>query len=593
MIISKVKTIQLVVAMGAFLSLAILLLACVLATVLRDHEIELWREQLSSHTLTLAEQAYQTMASSYTVLNGIADRVHAEGADTPEAFRRKLGTSAVHNMLKQTIEFLPQIDVATIVANNGDVINFSRSYPAPWINLAERDYFREQLRGRGDSFISTSVRNKGNGNWVFYISRRVDDSRGSMLGVVLVGISVESFTRFYGQLGAKFGQGASVTLLRRDFSMLTRWPLKAELVGKPVLTGSSHTVIERMKRDSEVIYLDAPRFSDDNHRVGRLGAVRAVKNYPLILNITVTEDFFLANWRYYLKWIMATTLCVVLGLLACTSVIVGMLRRREMDTLTAIELKDRAEIASKAQSEFLANMSHEIRTPMNGILGMAQLLEYTAPSPEQREYLGYIKLSGKNLLAIIDDILSLSRMEAGGIEIDQNEFALSDCLATVSSSSMQQILKKGLDYRLEVANDVPDLVVGDGTHLQRILVHLLSNAVKFTPSGSITLFVEKISEPQDTLWLRFSLSDTGIGIEPEVIEQIFLPFKQADASSTRKFGGNGLGLTVSGKLAALMGGRIRAESVLGQGSTFFLELPFGRKHLSLESQAHDHDLSAQ
>src|SRR5450631_332390 len=205
---NRIKGSQLTIALGAFLAVAIIISTIVTAVFFRNQDILLWRNQLNNLTLTLTEHTYQTLSSSYLVLDGIAERVRVEGADSPETFRRKLGTQAVYQMLKDKIEFLPQIDVATVVANNGDVINFTRSYPAPPINLADRDYFKEHIQKVGaDNFISSSVRNKGNGAWVFYISRRINDSRGSMIGLVLIGISAESFTRFYEQLGKNLGNG--------------------------------------------------------------------------------------------------------------------------------------------------------------------------------------------------------------------------------------------------------------------------------------------------------------------------------------------------------------------------------------------------
>ena len=181
----KVENSQLAVFLGAAMVAGIVVAAFCAALALRSHEIQVWRQQLDNHSLTLAEHTYQTMASAYIALDGIAERVRAEGADSPEAFRRIFGTVDVYRMLKEKTEFLPQIDVATIVADNGDVINFTRNYPAPHINLAERDYFKEHARRPdADGFVSISVRNKGNGKWVFYISHRVNDRRGNMIGLV-------------------------------------------------------------------------------------------------------------------------------------------------------------------------------------------------------------------------------------------------------------------------------------------------------------------------------------------------------------------------------------------------------------------------
>ena len=574
-IFNRIKVSQLTIALGALMVGAIIISAFATAMILRNQEIGSWRKQLSNHTLTLAEHTYQTMTSSYAALDGIAERVRAEGADNPEDFRKKLGTQAVYRMLKDKVEFLPQVDVATVVANNGDVINFTRSHPAPPINLADRDYFKEHAKGAGaDNYVSIAVRNKGNGAWVFYLSRRINDSHGSMLGLVLVGISVESFMRFYEQLGTNLGAGASITLYRRDFSLLTRWPLKSDLIGKVNATGSTYDIIEKQKKDNDVNYTAAPRFSEDNRRVARLGAVRLVREYPLIINITATEDFFLTGWRYYVKWIVAVSLGSILILLSSITVITEMLRRREADMLEAIELRHQADAANRAKSEFLANMSHEIRTPMNGILGMTQLMEYTEITAEQREYMDCIKSSGNNLLAIINNLLELSRIEAGRVHVEAVDFSPRVCLNTLTTPQMAGLLQKNITLSIEVDDDVPELVAGDHSKLHQILHNVLNNAIKFTETGNISIAIAKTGEQNDIVHLCFSVSDTGIGIDPDLIEHLFRPFEQVDSSATRKYGGTGLGLTICSRLTGLMGGRIRAESTPGTGSIFFIELPF-------------------
>ncbi|MCE1227291.1 MAG: bacteriohemerythrin [Geobacteraceae bacterium] len=239
-----------------------------------------------------------------------------------------------------------------------------------------------------------------------------------------------------------------------------------------------------------------------------------------------------------------------------------------------VEAKDAADAANIAKSEFLANMSHEIRTPMNGIIGMRQLLEYTVLTGEQKEYLDAISESSDNLLSLINDILDLSKVEAGKIELEQSEFSLRRCISDLVKTQIGLIYKKGLTFTENIPADLPDLLVGDQLRLKQILLNILGNAIKFTPHGGITLTAACLERHDISALFRISITDTGIGINPQALKTIFEPFTQADYSTTRKFGGTGLGLTIVSRLAELMGGEVKVESNEGVGSTFHITLPF-------------------
>jgi PAS domain S-box-containing protein len=236
--------------------------------------------------------------------------------------------------------------------------------------------------------------------------------------------------------------------------------------------------------------------------------------------------------------------------------------------------KEVAEAANRAKSEFLANMSHEIRTPMNGLFGMAQLLRYTNPTTEQEEYLDNLELSCTNLLALINDILDLSKIESGKLELEVADFSLSQTIQEVVTGQALRIREKGLQIAMEIGHQLPELIRGDSLRFKQILLNLLGNAIKFTRTGSICITATASPIQDQAVTIRLTVSDTGIGMAPETLVRIFNHFEQADSSTTRKFGGSGLGLAICRRLSQLMGGTIQAESVLGKGSTFIVELPF-------------------
>lgn len=251
-----------------------------------------------------------------------------------------------------------------------------------------------------------------------------------------------------------------------------------------------------------------------------------------------------------------------------------------------IKAKVQAEQAAIAKSQFLSTMSHEIRTPMNAVIGFTHLLMQN-PREDQREYLKTLKFSAENLLVLINDILDFSKIEAGKIDFENVEFSLRELISNIKHATIQRAQEKGIDLKLMIDDDMPEVVIGDSVRLGQIITNLVSNGIKFTNKGKVTICTTLVSTNEHTTTINFGIKDTGIGIPEDKQESIFESFTQASSDTTRKYGGTGLGLTITRRLLELQGSKILLKSKEGEGSVFSFDLTFGSSNKKISKKTYN------
>ena len=298
----------LILWVGALLALIIVATAIISTFSMRESSRDEWSDQLDNLTTTLSAQVNQTLFSANTVLNSVSEEMKAAKMEDERQFREYAGRESQFNTLLQKTSSNPLINVVAYVDNKGDILNYSRAFPAPKINIADRDYFlHAQMNAGGGTFYSAPIQNKTNNSWIFYLSRKVTNSKGEFLGLIVVGISSEVFSSYYETVGANLGHGASISLYKNDFTLLARWPFTPNLIGQKRADSTTIKIVEDLKLPKGVILTDEPDVIENlPSNTTRMVATRVVSQYPFIVSVAVNESVFTKNWRNNENWIWSS-----------------------------------------------------------------------------------------------------------------------------------------------------------------------------------------------------------------------------------------------------------------------------------------------
>ena len=482
----------------------------------------------------------------------------------------KLDEQGLNAFIERLRLRIPEVDAFRLTNALGELVYGTGVVRAARISLADRPHFI-QLRDDpkvGLVFSKPQI-SRVNNQRVIVLARRLQGADGVFRGMAMAAIQIDNLTHRFSELN--IGPGGVVGLRDAGLNLVARYPESPHV---PLGSDVTPEIRQRIVAGGAGSAGGAVRFAD---RVLRFATFRQLDQIPFYLFVGLAREDVLAEW-YRELWITFLVGAAFLAALLWTiGRMLAAIRESEQVKAGLWQAKEAAEAASRAKSAFLANMSHELRTPMNHIMGMVTMALRRVADPKQRDQLEKADAASRHLLGLINDILDLSKIEAVRMTLERIDFTLGEVIHKLANIVGLSATEKGLRFHL----DVPEMLahqrlLGDPLRLSQILINLAGNAVKFTSSGHVAIRARVVDETTSDVEIQFEVEDSGIGMSALEQERLFLAFAQADDSMTRKYGGTGLGLTISKHLVELMGGEIGVRSEAGQGCVFWFKMRLGK-----------------
>lgn len=552
--------------------LIVVLLTIVAYSSYRDYlkAFEHAEDQTKSYARALKEHAERTFSETDRALQISMAQLEAKGGIN------NLSNPEIERILKANSAKLPYISSISVARADGRMIATSFGGEKNLAEVSERSFFKFHRNNLSrDIYIGKPIKSRVITNsWQFTLSRRLEAESGRFNGVIMAAIDKVYFEKLYESVISKQNLRVSLASVAGDYLVFI--PYERDVFGE------GHKISKIFRKHLE----SSPEGTYFNKRSNitndpRIISYNRLDGYPAVAIVSITKAKAIEKWlKDWLFGGIAITIITVLIIILMSRKLsqaeqfesINIVLKQQQEELKAA--KDAAESSNAAKSEFLANMSHEIRTPINAVIGLTQLTLETNLTEQQKKYLEMVRSASKSLLEIINNILDHSKMEAHKVELEFTNINVTKMANDVAELFRGIATEKGLELNLEIDSEIPDNLIGDPSRLTQILNNLVGNALKFTPKGSITLKVETVEKTENDIRLRFTVSDTGIGISTNQAKKLFKPFSQGDSSVSRRFGGTGLGLMIAKSLVELMGGEIKFSSEPGKGSVFSFDISF-------------------